>query len=342
MRFPIAVTDLAPAIPTAPGGTLVLHGQWTFAARDLVIDACQSGHSAGAATGAGAFDFAAGGWQLQARDWASHTCRLVATGQPALACSQSGVTSPCLPSRLRSVANGLDIPMSVAELQQGLVGGLEAEVLTPEAAAITAPPVPPSWLAMHTVELGAGMVSLAVFAVAVRGLVRRSKTPEAMVRRVASRVRSRLGSSDPVYKRLAPAVTDLARQADELVDVRDRLSAKVKRADRDALVRRRDELASRAKASSEAADAKRLVDEQIARVDRWQGESERASDRLDRVLEYLRALDTRIDDAGDRDAERTGVRVEEDARLLKELERDVESALQGAREADRLVPNARG
>ena len=158
------------------------------------------------------------------------------------------------------------------------------------------------------------------------------------MRSVAARVRSRLGSSDPVYKRLAPAVSELARQADELVTVRDRLSAKVKRADRAALVVRRDELAARGKASKEAADAQKLVDEQIERVDRWKAESERASDRLDRVLEYLRALDARIDDAGDRDAERTGVRVEEDARLLQDLERDVESALQGAREADRLLP----
>src|SRR5205085_356600 len=98
MLLPVAPTDAVVPVTTRPGGAVVLHGAWTVASQDLIIDACQSGHTSGP-TGAGAFDLAAGGWQVQSRDWTTHTCRIVATGAPAPVCAQSGSTVACLPSR---------------------------------------------------------------------------------------------------------------------------------------------------------------------------------------------------------------------------------------------------
>jgi hypothetical protein len=346
MADPIAIdpASIAPHIPVAPGGTVVLQGQWHVAGRDLVIDPCQSGPSTGGATGAGAFDYTAGGWQLQSRDWSNHTCHLVATGAPAPACSQAGSSAPCLPSRLRQIANTLDNPLSVSELRAQIVGGIHANVLSPEAAALVAPPPPPSFLERNAMGLGAGVLALVITLVGARTLARKRKTPEAQVRRMAAKVRARLNRADPVYQRLAPMVDDLARQADELVSLRDRLRTKVANADREGTLRRRDELAARANDTAEAADARTLVEERLSRIDRWKAESERAGARLDRILEYLRALDGRLDDAMDsrsRDASGAGIRVETDVALLGELERDVQSALEGAREADRLTASSR-
>lgn len=337
MGEPLSPAQAVLPVHVGPGGAIELRGQWNLGARDLAIDGCQSGPSASAtASGAGAFDYAAGGWQLTARDWRAHSCRLAATGAAGEACRIAGVASPCLPSRLRSIANQMDNPMSYEELRQGLSGGLELELLTPGAVVAPSPPEAPLWIVTHAPAVGSVGLALVVAWAGARAVLARRRRPEARVKQTAARVRVRLGGAEPVYRRLVPSVDALAGQASELAALRDRLRARVARADRAALVRRRDELAARGSASPEAAEARGLVEEQLARVDRWQGEAERAQARLDRVLEYLRALDTRLLDEAERagDAPRG---TEDDARLLAELERDVSASLEGAREADRLA-----
>jgi hypothetical protein len=124
-------------------------------------------------------------------------------------------------------------------------------------------------------------------------------------------------------------VDALARTAAELALLRDRLRAKVAASGRPEVEARRSELAGRS--DPESAEALRLVDEQLAIIERWAAEAERAGARIDRVLEYLRLLDQRFDE------DARAAQDERDTAALAELERDVQAALEGAREADRLL-----
>jgi hypothetical protein len=144
-------------------------------------------------------------------------------------------------------------------------------------------------------------------------------------------VRARLRAGDPVHRPLAPTIDALVAHADELIRVRDRLRARVAAADTSALASRRDGLLLKEQAGVvEAAGARALVDEQIARIAEWGREAERAAVRIAEVREYLEALLQRLDASGDASTSTA----DSTRAALASIEQELQLALESAREAD--------
>lgn len=334
-RVSLSVLDPARPVQVAPGGEVILRGTVRSTHDGTVFDAATSRPGAtgvegdGAPVPGGIYDLEGGGWRIVARDLRAHSYRLAATGEPGAQCVAANVPSPCLPLRLLPLAQTR--LLAVSDFARTLSGELTMEVIDAEEVPARVPP----FLERYGMVLGLGALGLVGAFVGVRVLRRRAATPEAMLRRTAARVRAKLASGDPVHRQLAPSIDGLVRHAEELGSLRDRLGARVAAADRAGLVKRRDELAAKESSGvAEAAKARALVDEQIERVDRWAKESERATARIAEVHEYLKALQQRLDESiGAAASEREGATRE----ALAELERDVQSALEGAREADRVL-----
>lgn len=338
MPPPIQVQPGLPAlpVPVGPGGSVVLTGFWNLPAANLVIDACQSGPPEGPATGGGAFDLARG-WHVRSRDWATHRCELVqSTPAPDPLCALAGTQGSCLVSGLARIAHSLPNPMSVGELVSQLQGSVQAVVLVPPA------PVEPvqSPVSAETGRALGAVVLLGCLAVgtgfALRKRAQLQKKTEWRVARVAGVLSGRLRRADPVFARLAPHVEAMIPQARELAALRDRLHARLEQTATKELAAQVRQFEARGTLSSEQQDQLRYLKEQLETTERWQHEAARAQQRLERLLAYLETLALRLDDEVPPGDGGTGVRVETDAEKLAELEQDVQSALEGAREAAAL------
>ncbi len=328
MTWTLRIDDVAPHVDVAPGASVTLRGQWYDSAHATTIDACQSGGSAGVGLRAqGWVDWSAGGWHLESRDFASHTCTLVATGDTGVGCAAAGVASPCLPSRMRSIA--AQIPESVDDLRSALRGGIE--VSEPHAAGVVASGGPTASRGAGRVAGGAGIALAAaiVGAWVLRARRAHRRRPEVQIRLQAARIERRLASARPVLARVAPNVRALAQQAQELAAIERRIQSKLRASDRAAIERRRVLLAT--DPGSSDAEVRDLLDRQVARLDRLDAERARVSQRLRRVHESLRCLEDGIADGSD------GPDREAESVLLREIERDVQLAQDAEQEADRVV-----
>jgi hypothetical protein len=330
-RVSLSIEEPCRPVAVAPGGEIVLRGAIRSRHDGAVIDALTTttGEGADAVTAPGGlYDVEAGGFRLVSRDPAAHAYRLAATGETGPGCTEAAVASPCLP--LRMLALSRTRLLAVADFARTLDGAITLEVLHPDdAPPPPPPPAAPGFLERHPLPIAGGLLLALIGALGVARVRRARSTPEGRVARAAARLGARLRGGDPVHRALLPSVDALASTAAELAALRDRLRAKVGSSGRADIEARRRELAART--DPESAEALRLVDEQLATIGRWSAEADRAGARIDRVLEYLRLLHQRFDE----DA-RTA-QDEADTRALAELERDVQAALEGAREADRLL-----
>lgn len=334
-RVPLALTEVAHPVAVDPGGEVIVRGSVRSSHDGAIIDATTTRPGATGVEGEGApvpgglYDIEQGGWTLVSRDLRAHAYRLQSTGEPGPMCQAAGVSSPCLPLRMLPLAQTR--LLAVQDFARSLSGQLTIEVLNPD----STPPPAPGFVAQHGLKaLGAAALAAITYAVA-RTLKKRASTPEAAVRAAAKRARDRLKAGDPVHQRLGPSIDALVQHAAELASLRERLLLRVTSSDRAGLEARRADLKAREeKGVTEAAEARALVDEQLARIDRWRTESERASARIAQVREYLDALAQRLDEEISR---APADRDEATQAALKELELEVESALAGAREADRIM-----
>ncbi len=334
-RTTLSLREPCVAVAVAPGGEVVVRGSARSSHDGTVFDALTARPGAtgvegdGAPVPGGLYDIDQGGWRVVARDLRAHAYRLAATGEPGAACVAANVASPCLSLRLLPLAQTR--LLAVSEFAATMSGELTLEVID----VADVPVRVPSFVSRYGAAAGVAALLAAGAWLAARRLRQRASTPEAMLQRTAARVRSRLAHADPVHRALAPSIDGLVAHALELAGLRDSLAARVAAGDRDGLVKRRDALAAKETAGvAEAAKAMGLVDEQIERVDRWARESERASARVAEVHEYLRALDQRLDEAIGVTA---AAREDATKEALAELERDLQAALEGAREAERVL-----
>lgn len=332
VRERLALTETAHVVAVDSGGEIILRGAVRSAHDGSVIDALTTRAGATSVEGegepvaGGLFDVEAGGWALVSRDPSAHVYRLAATGSPGSACVEAGVRSPCLPLRLLPLAQTR--LLAVSDFARTVSGEVTLEVLDPDTVPIAVPP----FVVRHGATMGFGALGLVASLLGILTLRRRASTPEATLRRTAARVRARLSSSDPVHRQLAPTIEGLLAHADELTTLRENLRARLAGADLVSLRKRRDELvAKEATGVVEAAKARALVDEQIARVGRWGREIERAAARIAEVREYLEALLQRLDESVGAPA---SARLESTSEALGELEREVQLAIDCAREAD--------
>lgn len=334
-RTTLSLREPCVAVAVAPGGEVVIRGSARSSHDGTVFDALTARPGATGVEGegnpvpGGLYDVEEGGWRVVARDLRAHAYRLAATGQPGAQCIAANVASPCLPLRLLPLAQTR--LLAVSEFAATMSGELTLEVID----AADVPVRVPSFVARYGAAAGVGVLVAAGALLAARRLRQRASTPEALLQRTAARVKARLANADPVHKALGPSIDGLVTHALELARLRDSLAARVAAGDRGGLVRRRDELAAKESSGvAEAAKARALVDEQIERVDRWARESERSAARVAEVHEYLRALDQRLDEAIGASA---AARDDSTKEALAELERDLQSALEGAREAERVL-----
>jgi hypothetical protein len=331
----LSLREACAPVALAPGGEAVIRGSARSSHDGTVFDALTARPGGDGVAGEGSpvpgglFDVDAGGWRVVGRDLRAHAYRLAATGQPGSACVEAGVPSPCLPLRLLPLAQTR--LLAVSDFARTMSGELTLEVIDPAELPLRAPP----FLARHGVSLAAAAVALTLGALALARWRRHAASPAGQLRRTAARVKRRLAHADPVHRALAPSIDGLLAHATELTALRDRLAARVAASDRPALGQRRAALAAKeSEGVAEAAAALRLVDEQIARVDRWSREAERAAARVAEVHEYLRALEQRLDEALGATA---AARDESTREALDALERDLQAALEGAREAERVL-----
>ncbi len=337
-RVTLSMTEAVHPVAVDPGGEVIIRGAVRSSHDGTVFDALTSRPGATGVEGdgepvlGGLYDVEAGGWHVVSRDMRAHAYRLSATGSPGAACTEAGVSSPCLPLRLLPLAQSR--LLAVADFARSMSGEVTLEVLDPDSTPVRAPP----FVERYGVAMGVGAVALAGVALAARTLRRRAQTPEAKLRRTAAKVRARLASGDPVHKQLAPSIDALVKHAEELSSLRDRLRTRVASTDRAALTIRRESLSAQVdKGVTEASRARDLVDEQLARLDRWTREADRAEARIAEVHEYLVTLSQRLDEAIGAEA---SARESSTREALTALEADVQSALEGAREADAAARGA--
>jgi hypothetical protein len=314
-----------------PGGEIVIRGAVHSSHDGTVLDAMTSRPGAVGAGNegdpvlGGLYDLEAGGWRLVSRDPNAHTYRLAATGTPGTACTASNVASPCLPLRLLPLAQTR--LLAASDFARTLSGEVTLEILNPDSTPVALPPFAQrygSWL------LGGGACAL-LLALGIRQQRLREATPLARLQRKANAVRQRLVGADAVYRELVPALDTLIRHAEELFALRARLHERIERADPTNLRRRLHDLEQN---ESTSATTRSLLQEQIDRVTRWQHESARATSRITEVEEYLNVLSQRLDEnlntvSSDREASTR--------EALAALELEVQSAIEGAREADALL-----
>lgn len=337
-RVSLSITEVAHPVAVDPGGEVIVRGSVRSSHDGSIIDALTSRPGAAGVEGEGApvlgglYDVEAGGWTVVSRDLRAHAYRLAATGNPGPACVEARVSSPCLPLRLLPLAQTR--MLAVADFARTVSGEVTLEVLNPDSTPLAAPP----FFVRYGTALGVSAVILAAGLGLASTLRRRSQTPEAKLHRTAAKVRARLASGDPVHRQLVPSIDALVKHADELASLRDRLRARVASTDRAGLNIRREAAAAQvAKGVAEGARAVALVDEQIERLARWSREAERAEARIGEVHEYLMALSQRLDESIGAEASARDASTRE---ALAELEAEVQSALEGAREADAAARGA--
>jgi hypothetical protein len=337
-RVSLSITEAAHPVAVDPGGEVIVRGAVRSSHDGSVIDALTTRPGATGVEGdgepvpGGLYDIEAGGWRLVSRDVRAHAYRLAATGNAAPACVEAGVASPCLPLRLLPLAQSR--LLAVADFARSVSGEITLEVLDPDSTPVAAPP----FVTRYGAPMGVGALALVGAFALARTLRRRSQTPEAKLRRTAAKVRARLASGDPVHRQLAPSVDALVTHADELASLRDRLRTRVANTDRAALTIRREAAdAQVAKGVADSTRARDLVDEQLARLDRWSREADRAEARIGEVHEYLLTLSQRLEESIGAEASAREASTRE---ALAELEAEVQSALEGAREADAIARGA--
>ena len=139
--FTLSLQQPATSVPVAAGSTIVVRGSVYSRYDGAVVDAASTTWPASAPGGAsldggGLVDFAAGGFEIVARDAATHEVRAMATGKDAPACALAHVSAPCLPLRASHLAHsrllGLDewLGSLRGELKvdaDGVLAGAEAQ-----------------------------------------------------------------------------------------------------------------------------------------------------------------------------------------------------------------------
>lgn len=332
-REPLSARDIARPVTVTPGGEVILRGAFRSSHDGTLFDAATARAASAGVEGSGPvqdggfYDLAAGGWRVVSRDPHAHAYRLAWDGRPAPACVAAHMTSPCLVSRVLPLAQSRLLP--VGDFVGTLSGAITLEVVDPDTTPPVVPP-PPGFVERWGAAMVGALVALALAATAAQALWRRSRTPVAAVRRAAARLRSRLRAGDPVHRRLLPQVDAMVAHADELDALAARLRRRVAEADRVALVSRRDALPR----EGDGGTARGLLDEQIARVDRWSVEAERAASRLERIRATLEATALRVDDASDGAVRDEASTVD----ALRALDEETRISLEAAREADALSP----
>lgn len=208
-RLSIRLDRLAQPVDVKPGGEIVLRGSFKSTYDGSTIDAKTTTSPAEAPGGAsvdsgGLIDFDGGGFHVTSRDPVTHEVHAVATGDSGAACAAFGVTSPCLPLRVRRQAQSRLLTDSA--WIESLKGGIEVEIAAP-------PPVPsPAAEAVSVVVpwLGVGAALLAVAAAGFLGWnikKRRAASPTGQLLTLAARVREKLKRADAVVAApLAPAI----------------------------------------------------------------------------------------------------------------------------------------
>jgi hypothetical protein len=199
-----------------PGGEIVLRGAFHSKHDGSIVDAATTTWPPEAPGGAsvdtgGLYDFEAGGFHVTSRDPVKHEVHAVAKSEPGQACSALGVSSPCLPLRLRQQA--VSRLMTVDEWAASLTGGggqVMLEVLEPPV--YVPPPAAVPYLAIAGGMMAAGMAVV----LGARWWRRRAASPAAQLARMAKRVQAKLAHADAVLAApLAPAVAATLRSLQE-------------------------------------------------------------------------------------------------------------------------------
>lgn len=207
-------------VALAPGEIVTIKGIFRCRHDGTTVDGVSTGWPADAPGGprvvpGGLIDFAAGGFEVTARDADSHQIEAVATGGPAPACHALGLEAPCLP--LRTVQLAHERLLTVREY----VGSLHGEMTV-------AVPESPAHLAVATESVGeeeawVWLPQLAIVGVLVWAAATLLVILWALHRRWIGSARRRIArrmreleqtalSADPVLSQvLAPALAGMAR-----------------------------------------------------------------------------------------------------------------------------------
>lgn len=262
-------------VEVEPGGEIVLKGAYHSKHDGSIVDAATTTWPADAPGGAsvdsgGLFDFEGGGFHMTSRDPVTHEVHAVAKSEPGHQCAALGVSSPCLPLRLREQAHSR--LMTVSDWSSSLTGGGGQVTLTVVNPPVYAPPpaaVPYVWGAAGIIAVGlAGMFG-------ARWWKKRGESPSAQLVALARRVQDKLAGADAVLAApLAPAVQTALRSlrqrkvdassaegkrvAAVLARVEARLDASVTEARAADEQRAADELVHEMEAALEAADEANL------------------------------------------------------------------------------------
>jgi len=207
-------------VPVDPGQIVTIQGAFLCRHDGTTTDADTTGWPAEAAGGArvapgGLIDFAAGGFDVTARDGDSHQVQAVATGGPAPACHALGLEAPCLPLRTTQLAHARLLTV------RQFVGSLRGEmtVTVPEGAPVLAV-APLASEDQPTSEWATGLALLALGAwVIVTTLVvlwaayrRWAASARRRIKRQMRQLEQTALSADPVLAQvLAPALAAMAR-----------------------------------------------------------------------------------------------------------------------------------
>lgn len=203
------------SVQTTPGGEIILRGAFHSVHDGSVIDAAtttwpkENPVGAGIDSG-GIVDLQAGGFHITSRDATTHEVHAVATGQDAPACAALGVTSPCLPLRLRDPAWKRQLTQD--EWVRSLKGGISVEVISPP---MYAPAVTASKQYMPFFAIGAVILTLITGIAIVRNLQKKhANSPRGQLLALGKRVQEKAKRADPIFA--APLTSALAGALQQL------------------------------------------------------------------------------------------------------------------------------
>ncbi|MBW2458315.1 MAG: hypothetical protein JRI68_27680 [Deltaproteobacteria bacterium] len=207
-------------VAVAPGEIVTIEGAFHCRHDGTKIDGATTAWPADAPGGprvvpGGLIDFAAGGFEVTARDADSHQVEAVATGGPAPACHALGLEAPCLP--LRTVQLAHERLLTVREYVGSLRGEMTVAVPeAPAAVAVETQPVgeegPLAWLPQLAL-VGAVLWAAATVLVILWAAHRRwAGSARRRIARLMRQLDRTAVTADPVLSQvLAPALAGMAR-----------------------------------------------------------------------------------------------------------------------------------
>jgi len=255
-----------PATPVnaRPGEEIILRGSFTSSKTGWVVDAATATWPEGVPGGAstdpgGMIEWEGSGLHMTRRDPGAHEVHAVVTGKKAPACAAAGVSGPCL--LLRPLLQARSQLMTNQDWVSSLNGGITVEIPTPPLVAVAPSSVP--YLQGAAILAGVGLLAAIGWAVQRR----RAQSPAGQLVALATRVRARLRTADPVLAAaLTPAVeTALASVRRGRVDLASKEGKRVAEALR--RVERRIDMAAASEQEQAADDLVRDVESALEAAD---------------------------------------------------------------------------